>query len=87
MKKKILITGLLLAPVLCSAQRDPWHWPFDKHSIWNHPIGDSAVYKDAGFHEEPYVGGDMVYLVKLSKNDPLREVHNNGWKDRGASNG
>ncbi len=87
MKKNGIITCLLLATILCSAQRDPWQWPYDKHSIWNHPIGDGAVYKDAGFHAEPYIGGDMVYLLKLSEDDPKREVHENQWTVRCKSVG
>jgi hypothetical protein len=38
--------------------RDPWFWPFDKHSIWNTPIGSDAVYVDVELVPTKGTGGN-----------------------------
>src|SRR5690349_7224202 len=56
--------------------RDPWLWPFSSESIWNMPIGSSAVYKPANLGPAPRVGVDSQFLVRTSADDPEREVLN-----------
>lgn len=85
MKTKLIIALLLLRSMLAfSQERDPWLRPFDKESIWNMPIGDSAVYKDANMKAAYAVTFDFVHIMKLDANDPLRPVYGqlNMWRDR-----
>jgi len=56
------------------AKRDPWLWPFERHSIWNMPIGSGATYKHAQFEASGHVGVDIQHILKLDASDPLRRA-------------
>lgn len=60
-----------------SSKRDAWLWPFSTNSIWNTPIGDSAVYKAVEFEDAAHVGVDTQHLIKTDKDDPMIEVLEN----------
>jgi hypothetical protein len=82
----IAATALLAAPAPSWAQgapRDPWLRPFDSDSIWNRPIGQGAVYVDAGIGDAGFTSFDVEYLVKVAATDPFRTVYYPGsWTDR-----
>jgi hypothetical protein len=81
-KKTLLVCFLLPAAMLPAASvaddfpesRDPWLWPFSASSIWNMPIGDGAIYKEANLESAEYVGVDIQHLLRLDPSDPQREV-------------
>lgn len=59
------------------ARRDPWLWPFAADSIWNVPIGSSAVYAKVSLRASANVGVDIQHLLKTAAADPEREVRGN----------
>lgn len=67
--------------------RDAWQWPFSADSIWNTPIGSSAVYKPANLPEAKHVGVDIQFLLRTKASDPERPVLKSaGWENRSSSN-
>ncbi len=57
-----------------AATRDPWLWPFAATSIWNQPLGNSAVYRPAHLSAAAHVGVDIQHLLRLNPQDPDRHV-------------
>ncbi len=60
-----------------SPARDAFKQPFHKTSIWNTPIGSEADYKPANFKDAAYVGVDVLHILELDADDPLRQVFKN----------
>ncbi len=58
--------------------RDKRLWPFAADSIWNMPIGNDAVYVQAGIAPASSLSIDEEYLVFPSPSDPLRPFFTNG---------
>jgi len=66
--------------------RDPLKWPFASNSIWNTPIGDSAVYVRANLQPTMRLTVDEDIIV-MTPEAPLMPIYKNfaGWnrnKDR-----
>ena len=66
--------------------RDPYKWPFAANSIWNTPIGDSAVYVPANLQPSMKLTIDEDIIV-MTPEAPLMPIYKNfaGWnrnKDR-----
>ena len=62
--------------------RNPYKWPFSQTSIWNMPLGSSAVYVNAKLEKATQYGMtiDEDYIV-MSPDEPLVAVYENyaGW--------
>ena len=83
----ISITIIFFGSVYAQEQelRDPWEWPFDKASIWNMPIHNNAVLEPAKITSANAVAFDVIHLLKLNPDNPLRDVRGAGWTNRCAS--
>jgi hypothetical protein len=58
--------------------RDPLKWPFSQNSIWNTPIGDSAVYVAANL--EPAETEKLTIdedLIILTPGEPMMDIYEN----------
>ena len=59
--------------------RDRFLWPFDATTVWNVPIGSSAIYVDAGIYSlvdelrglPVEIHNDQDWLIRASPSDPL----------------
>jgi hypothetical protein len=59
--------------------RDRFLWPFNASSIWNTPIGSSAVYVDAGIYNNADAAhgppvefhNDQDWIIRASASDPV----------------
>ena len=88
-KIQIPLLFFFLSSIISSglnAQRDPYLWPFAQNSIWNLPIHNDAIYKDAGIGVPSQAGltADEDYLI-LTPEAPLTPIYTNnaGWhRDR-----
>ena len=79
----------LLAPHLALAQTDPFpqsrtatDWPFPWNSIWNHPIGDGAVYTPANIGLPTAYGMTVDEDILILTPDALPAdviAHDAGW--------
>lgn len=56
--------------------RDVWLWPFDRHSIWNTPIGDKAIYEPANLLPEPAFSIDEELVFTTTVDDDYLEICN-----------
>lgn len=85
MKKLFLFFFLLMFLLSIGktyAQRDPYKWPFDKHSIWNLPLHKEAQYTHAKI-DAPVEAGLLIdedYII-LTPHAPLTPIYTNynGW--------
>ena len=84
----IAIAMMFLSTVYAQEQelRNPLKWPFAANSIWNTPIGDSAVYVHANLQPSMKLTVDEDVIV-MTPNAPLMPIYYNyaGWdrnKDR-----
>lgn len=62
--------------------RDPLLWPFEQRSIWNMPIGDSAVYVHAQIEQAQARGMTIDEdVIVLTPDSPLVDIFTNyaGW--------
>jgi hypothetical protein len=76
MKNILLVTFCVLTADFLFAQRDPLKWPFDKHSIWNIPIHNNAVYVNANVQPADNFEADEDVIV-MTPNEPLMNVETN----------
>jgi hypothetical protein len=77
-----------LEPAVLPGTRDAKKWPFSQQSIWNMPIGDSAVYVHANLQQALEQGMTIDEDIIIMKDDaPVTGIYRNnaGWdrnKDR-----
>lgn len=58
--------------------RDPLKWPFSQTSIWNMPIGDSAIYVAANLEPAEKEGLTLDEdVIVLSRHDSLLDIYEN----------
>jgi len=71
------------APGTMAGSRNPLTWPFAQNSIWNQPIGSSALCADAGFTAASNISVDEDWWIVTSSSDPVTNVYNpNSWTQR-----
>lgn len=77
-----LITCYVYSPEYYTQTRDPIKWPFSQNSIWNMPIGDSAVYVRANLEPAETAGLTIDEdIICLDSSAPMTEIYQNfaGW--------
>jgi len=90
MKFSLLLLGLPFICTACAQQkattyvhpfptsRDPLKWPFSSHSIWNMPIGDSAIFVHAGLEPVDAEGLSVDEdIIVLTPNAPMMDIYLN----------
>ncbi|GAB5519421.1 MAG: hypothetical protein RhofKO_16720 [Rhodothermales bacterium] len=72
----LVLAGYFFSPAIgqdvLPGERDAWLWPFTPTSIWNHPIGNDAIYEPANLRAAAHVGVDTQHILELNASDPLR---------------
>jgi hypothetical protein len=78
-----LIIALIISSLYLQSQtRDPYFWPFESTSIWNTPIGDSAIYVYAGIQPATAWGltidEDYIHMIPDAPLTPVM-YSSAGW--------
>ncbi|NJK85632.1 MAG: PKD domain-containing protein [Bacteroidales bacterium] len=76
MKKQITFLFLTVVLLNTFGQRDPYRWPFDKFSIWNMPIHNSAEYVPSAIQEAGIFEVDEDVIITFP-NEPVMNVETN----------